>query len=78
MLEVVLADGSLCPGYDGRHMILGLGPFLGLTGFGASPWGTLPPCNGGIIGISQDPNIFLIIHCSHHYRVGSPPKACEL
>ena len=32
------------------------------------------PCNSGILGINEDPNIVLIIPDSHYDRVGGPPK----
>ena len=37
-------------------------------------WEDPPPCNSGIIGIYEDPNMILIIPYSHYYRVGGPPK----
>ena len=33
-----------------------------------------PPCNSGIIGIEEEPNIILTIPYSHYYRMGGPPK----
>ena len=32
------------------------------------------PCNSGIIGIKEDPNIVRIIHYGHYYWVGGAPK----
>ena len=43
----------------------------------SSPWEDPPPCNSGIIGIKEDPNIILIIHYSHYYWVGGPLKAAR-
>ena len=37
-----------------------------------------PPCNSGIIGIYEDPNIVTSIPYSHYYRVGGPPKVYVL
>ena len=34
----------------------------------------LPPCNSGIVGMSEDPNIILSIPESHYYWVGGPPN----
>ena len=36
--------------------------------------GPPPPCNSGIIGISEAPNIIPIIPYNHYYWVGGPPK----
>ena len=38
---------------------------------------TPPPCNSGIIGIQEDPNIVTSIPYSRYYRVGGPPNRKE-
>ena len=35
---------------------------------------TPPPCNSGIIGLSEDPNISIIIPYSHYYSAWGPPE----
>ena len=36
-----------------------------------------PPWNSGITGISEDPNIILVVPYSHYYRVGGPLNQYE-
>ena len=37
-----------------------------------------PPCNSGITGIQEDPDIILTLPYSHYYRGGGPPNVCVM